>query len=46
MYNTSVVVVNAAIAGLDPGWPSSRDRCYYFLNIFGEKFGEKIGVFD
>jgi hypothetical protein len=21
-------------------------RCYDFLNIFAEKFGEKIGVFD
>jgi hypothetical protein len=24
----------------------SRDRCYDFLNIFAEKIGEKIGVFD
>jgi hypothetical protein len=24
----------------------SRDRCYDFLNIFAEKFSEKIGVFD
>jgi hypothetical protein len=24
----------------------TRDRCYDFLNIFAEKFGEKIGVFD
>jgi hypothetical protein len=23
-----------------------RDRCYDFKNIFAEKFGEKIGVFD
>jgi hypothetical protein len=23
----------------------ARDRCYDFLNIFAEKFGEKIGVF-
>jgi hypothetical protein len=23
-----------------------RDRCYDFLNIFAEKFCEKIGVFD
>jgi hypothetical protein len=23
-----------------------RDRCYDFLNILAEKFGEKIGVFD
>jgi hypothetical protein len=23
-----------------------RDRCYDFLNIFAEKFSEKIGVFD
>jgi hypothetical protein len=23
-----------------------RDRCYDFLNIFAEKFGEKNGVFD
>jgi hypothetical protein len=22
------------------------DRCYDFLNIFAENFGEKIGVFD
>jgi hypothetical protein len=22
------------------------DRCYDFLNIFAEKFSEKIGVFD
>jgi hypothetical protein len=22
------------------------DRCYDFLNIFGEKFSEKFGVFD
>jgi hypothetical protein len=25
---------------------SARDRCYDFLNIFAEKFSEKIGVFD
>jgi hypothetical protein len=25
---------------------TSRDRCYDFLNIFAEKFSEKIGVFD
>jgi hypothetical protein len=24
----------------------TRDRCYDFLNIFAEKFCEKIGVFD
>jgi hypothetical protein len=24
----------------------SWNRCYDFLNIFAEKFGEKIGVFD
>jgi hypothetical protein len=24
----------------------SMDRCYDFLNIFAEKFSEKIGVFD
>jgi hypothetical protein len=24
----------------------SWDRCYDFLNIFDEKFSEKIGVFD
>jgi hypothetical protein len=24
----------------------TRDRCYDFLNIFAEFFGEKIGVFD
>jgi hypothetical protein len=24
----------------------TRDRCYDFLNIFAEKFSEKIGVFD
>jgi hypothetical protein len=24
----------------------ARDRCYDFLNIFAEKFSEKIGVFD
>jgi hypothetical protein len=24
----------------------SWDRCYDFLNIFAEKFSEKIGVFD
>jgi hypothetical protein len=24
----------------------TRDRCYDFLNIFAEKFIEKIGVFD
>jgi hypothetical protein len=24
----------------------SRDRCYDFLNIFAEKFGEKNGIFD
>jgi hypothetical protein len=24
----------------------ARERCYDFLNIFAEKFGEKIGVFD
>jgi hypothetical protein len=24
----------------------TRDRCCDFLNIFGEKFSEKIGVFD
>jgi hypothetical protein len=24
----------------------TRDRCYDYLNIFAEKFGEKIGVFD
>jgi hypothetical protein len=24
----------------------ARDRCYDFLNIFDEKFSEKIGVFD
>jgi hypothetical protein len=24
----------------------SKDRCYDFINIFAEKFGEKIGVFD
>jgi hypothetical protein len=23
-----------------------RDRCYDFKNIFAEKFGEKIGIFD
>jgi hypothetical protein len=23
-----------------------RDRCYDYLNIFAEKFSEKIGVFD
>jgi hypothetical protein len=23
----------------------TRDRCYDFLNIFGEKFSENIGVF-
>jgi hypothetical protein len=22
------------------------DRCYDFLNIFGEKFGEKVGISD
>jgi hypothetical protein len=27
-------------------WPCCRDRCYVFLNIFAEKFGEKISVFD
>jgi hypothetical protein len=26
--------------------PKTRDRCYDFLNIFAEKFSEKIGVFD
>jgi hypothetical protein len=26
--------------------PQTWDRCYDFLNIFAEKFGEKIGVFD
>jgi hypothetical protein len=25
---------------------SGRGRYYDFLNIFAEKFGEKIGVFD
>jgi hypothetical protein len=25
--------------------PRPRDRCYDFLNIFAEKFSEKIGVF-
>jgi hypothetical protein len=25
---------------------ATRDRCYDFLNIFAEKFCEKIGVFD
>jgi hypothetical protein len=25
---------------------TSWDRCYDFLNIFAEKFSEKIGVFD
>jgi hypothetical protein len=25
---------------------SSWDRCYDFLNIFAEKFSEKIGGFD
>jgi hypothetical protein len=25
---------------------ASWDRCYDFLNIFAEKFSEKIGVFD
>jgi hypothetical protein len=25
---------------------SCRDRCYDYLNIFAEKFSEKIGVFD
>jgi hypothetical protein len=25
---------------------SSRDRCYDFVNLFAEKFSEKIGVFD
>jgi hypothetical protein len=24
----------------------TRDRCYDFLNILSEKFGEKIGVFN
>jgi hypothetical protein len=24
----------------------TRDRCYDFLNIFAEKFSEKIGVFN
>jgi hypothetical protein len=24
----------------------ARDRCCDFLNIFAEKFSEKIGVFD
>jgi hypothetical protein len=37
---------------LDPLLPEKRafgqprDRCYDFLNIFAEKFGEKIGVFN
>jgi hypothetical protein len=25
--------------------PFPGDRCYYYLNIFAEKFGENIGVF-
>jgi hypothetical protein len=29
-------------ANFHPIW----DRCYDFLNIFAEKFSEKIGVFD
>jgi hypothetical protein len=35
------------IAGLESGQvsPQIRDRCYDFLNIFAEKFSEKIGFF-
>jgi hypothetical protein len=24
----------------------TRDRCYDYLKIFAEKFGDKIGIFD
>jgi hypothetical protein len=24
----------------------TRERCYDFLNIFAEKFSEKMGIFD
>jgi hypothetical protein len=39
-YNAGVVAVN--FIGRQIG---SRDRCYDFLNIFTEKFSEKIGIF-
>jgi hypothetical protein len=39
----------AAVVGGDVdrhGDDGTWDRCYDFLNIFAEKFSEKIGVFD
>jgi hypothetical protein len=30
----------------EPSLRATRDRCYYFKNIFAEKNCEKIGVFD
>jgi C1A family cysteine protease len=37
-YNAVTPVKNQGV--------SSRDRCYDFFNVFAEKIGEKIGVFD
>jgi methionine salvage enolase-phosphatase E1 len=36
----------ASVHGFEDVLLMTWDRCYDFLNIFAEKFGEKIGVFD
>jgi hypothetical protein len=48
---TSVMSKGLAAVSVSPsnrfsGGLKNRDRCYEFLNIFAEKFSEKIGVFD